>query len=157
VLPCSARKRQFPRFPIAAAERYDGPLYRVLRKALREGRVHPSTDVVIVSAKHGLLDPDTPIRFYDQRLSGARVQSLASEVRADLTRRLRSGRYRRICINLGRDYAAMLEGLPALRNARWASGSIGVRAALLKSWLTLAPTDKAVSNNRRGVAVADGK
>lgn len=135
LIPCSQRKRRLPRAPVVALERYDGPLYRVLRKAIRAGCVAPTTDVAILSAKYGLLDKSTPIPFYDQRMTAARAVELAPQVRAALRRLIVAGRYNRIRVNLGSDYAVLLDGVLGASDAEWASGSIGVRAATLKAWL----------------------
>jgi hypothetical protein len=136
LIPCSQRKRRAPRSPIAAIERYDGPLYKVLRKALREGRVSSETDVAILSAKYGLLNATTPIPFYDQKMDAVRAIVLAPQVRAELRQLIAAERYARIRVNLGRDYAALLDGVSEMNGAEWASGAIGLRAATLKAWLS---------------------
>ena len=121
--------------PLPAMKRYDGPLYQVLRKSIREGAILPGIRVAIVSAKFGLIEADSLIPFYDQRLNARRAATLGPKVQADLTRLLARHRFGCVRINLGRDYAKLIEGMPALKNAIWASGSIGVRAATLKTWL----------------------
>lgn len=111
-------------------------------------------DVAIISAKFGLLDQTTPIPFYDQRLTAARALSLAPRLREDLNELIRQGSYSRIGINLGRDYASMIENLSILNSAQWAAGSIGVRAATLKSWLITGVNSK---NAKTKCTVNDGE
>ncbi len=66
LLSCSARKRR-DGGELPALERYDGPAFRVLR---RFGRQFPATlvETWIVSARFGLLQGQTPVPLYDQRL-----------------------------------------------------------------------------------------
>ena len=135
IISCSAAKRKSPCAPLPAIERYDGVFFRVLHKAVREGYSWPKMKLVILSAKYGLIRDTTPIPYYDQRMNRERAQALRSSVRASLQQILRTGRFDRIYINLGREYATIIQELPALAQARWASGGIGQRAAILKSWL----------------------
>lgn len=138
VISCSARKKRSPPPPIPAITRYDGVLFTVIRKAVREKRMRPNTTVIIISAKYGVVRAGTKIPFYDQRLTASQATTLAPRVRSTLAAIVRKGKYQRKFVNLGRDYASMIQDLPALRGAVWASGSIGQRAAVLKSWITKA-------------------
>lgn len=135
VIPCSAAKREFPSRPIAAFERYDGPFYKVIRKAKRERRFNPLIRIVILSAKHGLIRGGVKIRSYDQRFDADTAVLRGPKVRSDLKRLIRTGKFSRVCVNLGRDYAAVIQEMPELHDAVWAEGSIGKRAALLKQWI----------------------
>ena len=47
IISCSERKVETPE-TLAAIERYDGPVYRTLRKARREGRIPKKLDVLII-------------------------------------------------------------------------------------------------------------
>ena len=58
IIGCSKRKRQLQEAP--AIEVYDGPYYRMLRKAKLE-----AVDISILSAKYGLIDYKTKISPYD--------------------------------------------------------------------------------------------
>src|SRR5262245_5578265 len=136
IVSCSQRKRREPGRPIPAIERYDGVFFRALRKAIRLGKMASTDRVLIISARFGLIEPQTPIPWYDQRLDGPRAKALATTVKAELIKRLSSDHNDRVCINVGRRYASLLEGIPQLANARWATGGIGTRARILKSWLT---------------------
>jgi hypothetical protein len=135
VIPCSAAKRESPSYPIAAIERYNGPFYKVIRKAKRERRLNPLVRIVILSAKHGLLHGGARIRSYDQRFNAEAADLRGPEIRSDLRRVIQTGNFSKVCVNLGRDYAALIREMPELRGAVWAQGSIGTRAALLKEWI----------------------
>lgn len=136
LLACSARKRPKPRKPFAAIERYDGVFFRVLRKwrrTLPTGR--PAPDVLIVSARFGLIGADTAIPNYDLRMTPELAAELGPQVQKALRSRLTGKRYRRMFVNLGRDYLATVAGVEELKHARWATGGIGKRASQMKHWL----------------------
>ena len=57
IISCSQRKVETSE-PLPALERYDGPTYRTLRKAMHEGRIPKNLDVLIISAKYGLIGSD---------------------------------------------------------------------------------------------------
>jgi hypothetical protein len=57
-------------------ERYDGVHFRVLRKAQREGYWPENLDMLILSAKYGLLDLDTVIEHYDLRMTSEQALQL---------------------------------------------------------------------------------
>ncbi len=92
-------------------------------------------DVLIISAQFGLLAPETPIPYYEQRMTPARAATLASSIQSGLQKQLINQQYYRILVNLGRDYVQALSGFNGLVGAVWASGPIGIRARQLKIWL----------------------
>ncbi|MFB3918341.1 MAG: DUF6884 domain-containing protein [Terriglobales bacterium] len=134
LMACSARKCPAPREPIAAVDRYDGVFFRVLRKWARQTAGN-RPDVLIVSARFGLIDAQTEIPDYDRRMTTKRAAELAPEIRLALKSRLEQNGYNRIFVNVGRDYLAALDGIDDLSRASWASGGIGQRAQQLKRWL----------------------
>ncbi len=138
LMACSARKRADPQEPMAALERYDGVFFRVLRKWMRKRTAAPP-DVLIISARFGLITGATPIPDYDQRINGLRAVELAPRVQSELRGRFRRNGYRRIFVNVGRDYLPTLAGVTELRSASWASGGIGQRARQMKQWLETSP------------------
>ena len=54
IISCTGAKNKAPGF-LPAVMRYKGPLYPTLHKAIREKRFPESLDILIVSAKYGLL------------------------------------------------------------------------------------------------------
>lgn len=125
-----------------AIERYDGPAFRVLRKALTDGVIGPDTHIRLVSAKHGLISAmGAWIRDYDQRMNPKRAAVLAPSVSLDLYTWFRQ---HPICdgvfVNVGRDYAPTLAGLGDYCRRHdipyaEAAGSMGQRLAMMKAWL----------------------
>ena len=75
IISCSGRKiKTLGRMP--AIERYDGQSYRIIRKAIREGCFPANLDILIISAKFGLLAWDAKIEDYDQLMSKEQAQKL---------------------------------------------------------------------------------
>ncbi len=142
IVACSERKRHLPQVPIAAIQRYDGVFFRVLRKWLRTN-VTKSLDVLIISARFGLIRGDTAIPEYDHRMTPTRACELAQQVRKSLRGFIARGNYQRTFVNLGRCYQPTIAGLDGLEKAFWAKGAIGQRARQMKEWLE---ASKDVSN-----------
>jgi hypothetical protein len=138
VVSCSERKRDDPN-PLPALDRYDGVNFRVIKKAMREGRWPQGLDLLILSAEHGLIDPGQLIGPYDRRMTPQRVADLASKVGEVLRRRFRRTAYDEIFVNAGKDYLPALTFLEELDNARlvvrYAEGGIGQKMAAMKRWI----------------------
>lgn len=64
--------------------RYKGPFYPTLHKAIRENRLPKNLDILIVSAKYGLLQPDEPIEDYDQEMDDKRARELRPSIQKKL-------------------------------------------------------------------------
>jgi hypothetical protein len=159
VLACTATKRH-DRGPLPALQRYDGPSFRTLR---RWRMLHPGNaeqlDVLILSARMGLITADTPIEGYDQRMTPRQAVALQPAVSAALQQffALRSP-YSATLIHLGQDYLPALapdlgNGPDAAERARQVhtrlatiagvqpgivtltAGGIGARLGQIKRWL----------------------
>ena len=135
IMSCSAAKRARPVTKMPAIERYDGVLFKVLRKAIRENLVGGTVDILIISAKYGLITPRTRIVNYDAKMTTRGAHQLGPSVRRGIRHRMTRDRPNDVLINLGQAYAKIIRDMPELRDAVWASGAIGKRAAFLKSWL----------------------
>lgn len=135
ILSCSARKR--PLRPSAPAmELYDGPLYRSLRRLAARGAWPPDTTIRIVSAKYGVIAPNTPIRPYDRRLVPARDAALIATSRTTLRRLINRLRPAEVCINLSRDYEAVVPNQALARSTvTRISGPPGQRVRDVLNWL----------------------
>ena len=83
LLGCSERKRRV-RGSVPAIDLYDGPHFRSLRRLQMAGSI-PS-DVIILSAKYGLLRPQDLIHDYDRRLNPECDGALVSKIRRQLQR-----------------------------------------------------------------------
>ena len=113
ILSCSQRKHPSHE-PLPAIERYDGPLFKVLRRFLREssnqGR---DLDVYILSAAYGLIPGDFPTPLYDQRMTTAQAIELQPQVTAQLSDLLPNG-YVSILFVLGKTYLKAFGNLQGL-------------------------------------------
>ncbi len=109
ILSCSGRKDEVPAL-LPALARYDGVNYRVVKKAMREGRWPPSIELLILSAKFGLIEPDKVIETYDVKMTPARARDLQEAVAECLDRRLEERDYEEVFVNAGKNYVLALTG-----------------------------------------------
>lgn len=133
VLACSARKRK-DAGPLPALERYDGPAFRVLRKFLAVAADPP--DVLVLSAKYGLVPSAREISHYDTRMT----PELAGEMRADVLRVLDGvvarGGHAEVAFCLGATYRAAVAGFePTGVTVTFVTGTQGSRLRNLRAWL----------------------
>jgi cytoplasmic iron level regulating protein YaaA (DUF328/UPF0246 family) len=121
-----------------ALHRYDGVNFRVVRKSLRELQLG-MLDLLILSARFGVLDATSPIPWYDESMTVERAVELRSSVGQRLDQQLRWGNYARVFVNLGGTYVSALASSRELRRIAtttvYAAGGIGERMAQMKSWL----------------------
>lgn len=137
ILACSRRKRPEEGL-LPAVERYDGPAFRVLRRFVRE-RPSEAPDVLILSAKHGLISHDLPIGAYDRKMTPVRALELRPLVLAELDRVTASRPPPETLVVAGRQYLPALHSNdgPVTQNAtiRICAGPIGRKLAELHDWL----------------------
>jgi hypothetical protein len=145
---------------LPALRRYDGPSFRTVRRwRMLNPRDAERLDILIISARLGLITADTPIKDYDQRMTQRQAVALQPAVSAALHQffALRSP-YAATLIHLGQDYLPALtpelgNGLDAAERARhvhtWlatiagvqpgiitlTAGGIGTRLGQIKRWL----------------------
>ena len=139
IIACSRAKRpELGTMP--AIDRYDGPTFRLLRRAARAGLLGDVT-VLILSAKYGLIPDGWMIPDYDQCMTPARAAELAGTVSLALWRwfGLHSDCHD-VFVNVGQAYAPALAGLDDWCMARGiivtnAGGGIGERLAQTRAWL----------------------
>ena len=113
--------------------------YRVLHKAKQDGHWPETLQVLILSAKHALLDQETLIEYYDQRMTRAHALTLQQQAGADLDVILTQAAFDEVFLNLGKLYLLALatsQEWPRLEaRAHYATGGIGERMAQMKRWL----------------------
>jgi hypothetical protein len=137
IIACSQRKRSDPGL-LPAIERYDGVNFRVLRKARQEGYWPENLDVLILSAKYGLIEVGTPIAYYEQRMTSKRAITLNAQILERMRSFIARGGYSEVYIDLGRDYLPAIRGCAeAFSGLRviYAKGRIGERLKGLRDWL----------------------
>ena len=138
IIACSSRKVKTPgRIPVF--ERYDGNSYRILRKAIRENYFRNDLDILIISAKFGLLGWTEEIEDYDQLMSKQQARKLRPSIQEDLASFLDGKTYDKLFINMGAIYLETLEGFDWRQHFNEkieAKGRIGEKSSQLKSWIT---------------------
>ena len=137
IISCSQRKITTPEL-LVAINRYDGVTYRILRKMRREGWTPENLDVLILSAKYGLMAAGMPADNYDQKMTDARADELRDSVQTTLKEFIdaKAGGFDQVFINLGKTYMRTLEGFhwgPV--STMEASGAIGLKNSQMKAWL----------------------
>lgn len=143
IVSCSRAKRP-DAGTLPALDRYDGPTFRMLRKARQAGLLG-AVDVMILSARHGLIPDGWMIPDYDQCMTPARAAELAGEVTLALWRWLgQRPACQDVFVNLGQSYAPALAGFDdwCLRHGivvTHAAGGIGERLAQTRAWLEARP------------------
>ena len=142
ILSCSQRKHETQE-PLPAIERYNGPLFFVLRRFLREcPRQARQLDVYILSAAHGLIPADFPTAWYDQKINASRVVELRSQVNTTFSD-IQRNNYASMCFVLGKTYLKAFEGMQNLATIHtepiFVYGTMGKRQVQLKKWLWKAP------------------
>ena len=137
IIGCSQRKVKTPE-PLAAIDRYDGPVYRTLRKMRRDGYTYPNLDCCIISAEYGIVIPHQMIPDYDRRMPPERADVLTEGIQAWLRHCLftKGKGYSEVFLNLGKTYMRTLDGfhwglIPTLE----ATGGIGQKTQQMKAWL----------------------
>ena len=138
LVSCSQRKNSDSGL-LPAIERYDGVNFRVLRKAQREGYFAENLDILILSAKYGLIESDYPIEDYECKMTEGRALILQSEVSSSLDSHLNRNDYREIFLNLGKTYLIAIELSDGIRRADqrilYTTGGIGCKMSQMKKWL----------------------
>jgi hypothetical protein len=137
ILSCTQRKVRDPR-TLHAIDRYDGPSFRVVRRFASEcpDRL---PDVHVLSAKYGLIASDTPVKWYDDRLTTKRRDDLRGQVTPQLKSLMKGERYSNVFLFSGADYLTLLlpglEPFKAKRDIHVATGGLGEKLTRLKLWL----------------------
>lgn len=136
VIACSNRKRNEVGL-IPAMDRYDGGIYRVIRKLRREIIFPMNIDVLILSAEFGLIEESTLIPNYDRLMTTDRAKEIRFQVQHFLSHHLTQQTYRSIYIDLSTKYLLALSGFnfPANTTLHLATGRIGERLMNVKNWI----------------------
>jgi len=121
-----------------AVNRYDGVNFRVLKKFERERTLPKNLDIVVISAKYGLIKSDDHINNYDMRMTKKRASELHSQILDNLKALVSNTTYKEIFVNLGKDYLPAIQGIEAVVACpvAYAEGRIGEKMASMKKWIT---------------------
>jgi hypothetical protein len=137
IIACSQRKRA-DKGLLPAIDRYDGGNYRVLRKVKREGLWSDSIDVLVLSAKYGLIDASTVIDNYEQRMDRSRAVELKEQVTQTLENYSSRKAYSEVYLELGKDYHLAVDRMQDIfpvSKLLFSQGRIGERLRNLRCWL----------------------
>jgi hypothetical protein len=136
VVGCSDSKNVSP-VPMKALDRYEGVNFKVIKKFNREKGLPDNMDIVIISARYGLITQDAYIEPYDVRMTRKRAETLHPEVMNNLKDLISKKVYNEIFIVLGKDYVPAIEGIELIAPCpvSYAPGRIGEKMAALKKWL----------------------
>jgi hypothetical protein len=138
VVSCSAQKNDVTG-PVPAWHLYDGVAYRVLKRALADADWPGDLDVAILSAKYGLIEPDTSIDTYDEIMTPSRAERMQHVVHDKLLRLVESRGYRQLLVFAGKDYLRALRvspfWLPRNLAVDVAVGGIGMKLHRLRMWV----------------------
>lgn len=138
ILKCSARKRGDD-MPLPVLERYDGPLWQVLRSYMRT-QPDAAADLTIygLSGEYGLISAATPIADYERTMAPERADALRPHVLATFER-LMSERYDKLCLGISNRYLRAMRGwqgyLPLGLNVTITDGPMGEKLGQLRAWL----------------------
>lgn len=139
LVSCSAQKNTVTG-SVPAWHLYDGVAYRVMKRALRAAEWPEDLDVVILSSKYGLIEPDAPIDAYDEIMTPERAERMQHVVHGKLVRLIESRAYRELLVFAGQDYLRALRlspvWLPRRLSVEVAPGGIGKKLHRLRLWIT---------------------
>jgi hypothetical protein len=133
IMSCSRTKKRLDNVP--AMELYDGQAYRVIRKSSPE-----DIEILIISAKYGLLRSTDIISYYDQAMTVSQAIGMSKEVSSGIKNTVSRGDFKRIFISLGFPYSfAVSEELMGFLDENFyllvAHGPIGKRLHQLKEFI----------------------
>lgn len=139
ILGCSRKKLAGAEL-MPAINRYDGPLYRVTRKFLRERPDEGANlEIFVLSAALGLVPSQMPIPYYDQRMTAKRAHELRPIVLRQLSHVVTSQSFGELYLCVGRGYQEALTGWETIildhAVVTIATGSLGKRQSDLQYWL----------------------
>lgn len=136
-LSCTRHKRLDLEL-LPAVERYDGPVFRVVRRFRDRAAEMPET--YILSAQFGLIRGDQLIPYYDSRMTPRRAQELRPQVEEVFRRIISAVRGRRseqqIFFCMGKVYAeVIMPSVPPHLAIGYVGGPIGRMSAGVHRWL----------------------
>lgn len=148
VQSCSKSKIEADR-PVSALELYSGYFFKIIKKSMRECGEYSNLDLCILSAEHGIIDPEEPISPYDRRMDTRRAKELGPVVRNELKCRITEKQYNRVVINAGKEYRRAINGFDENLNVETylvQGDGIGSKGHALKQFLR---GEESTSSDRR--------
>lgn len=107
ITSCSKKKNEIKSI-LKASERYIGQMFKATKKFAEINQY----DLLIISAKYGLLKPESKIDNYNKRIQNkTQAIDLRAEVNLKLQEIIERERYSRIIIIMGKMYRFIIENL----------------------------------------------
>lgn len=139
IVSCSGRKHH-SRAKRKAWDLYDGVAYRSLKKAKRDHQFARDIDMMILSAKYGLISPARRIGWYNRRMNRQRSAELRQQVTSRLKQIMSKTHYREVLLWMGKDYLAALGPSDGWNQSnakvKASGGRIGEKLRHLKTWIS---------------------
>lgn len=122
-----------------AQDLYDGVCFRTLKKIECEIGLPSNLYILILSAKYGLLHPNSQVQYYEQKMTKYIACQLKNQVVEQMKNILEIRCFGGILVNLGRNYQDAFSLASTLLNGhgkvRYLEGKIGVRLREMKEWI----------------------
>lgn len=138
IISCSKSKNKFLDEG-RAIDIYTGINYKTIKKLGRENKLPKNLDILIISAKYGLINSNTIIRRYELKMTKNIALKLQSETIHKLKELFSKKQYDEIFVNLGREYMFSIKGFEQflLNDTKiiYAKGGIGQRLSQMRIWL----------------------
>jgi len=105
IISCSMSKIKRPGLILANELYRPGKTYASIARAKRDGYFpKDNLDVLIISAKYGLLEWNTEIEWYDWKMDEDRANELRPKIQTDLQSYLEGKNYDKLYIKMAKDY-----------------------------------------------------
>jgi hypothetical protein len=136
IIGCSNKKNRFDHLD-TALNVYDGPNYRSIKKMIRSNNFPDDVQILIISAKYGMIFPDELIGYYDQKMTAKQSELLRSEMKKKLKKYVCEKNFSECFINLGKTYRDSIQDFtfPDYIIPKYAEGKIGEKRSEMLQWL----------------------
>lgn len=138
VIACSESKKDSAEL-MPAIDRYDGPMWKVLR-SFTQGKSMPEIgmDVYVLSAEYGLIPATQPIPWYNHVMTEERANELHEHALNQLASLVEEN-YSQVCFALSQLYLLALDGweslIPQNLTVTVTDGPMATKLGQLRSWL----------------------
>ena len=144
ILGCSNRKKSVQN-KVKPLELYDGVNYRVLKNFFKRYGKQENLEILIISAKYGLLKMDDMIEYYDEKMTIQRANILHDSIMKKLKEFLKGKKFDEVHLNIGKTYLKAIEGYEDLFHGSkiiYDSRGIGSKMQSMKRWLEKIVTER---------------
>lgn len=133
IISCSRRKDESSEL-LPAWNRYQGGCFPTLRKISSTVGLPDDLDILIISAKYGLMTPDSVTEWYDEKMTAERSRSLRRSVERDLIKKVRGNNYGQTLLILEPQYKECLRWV-SLPNPVYLEELNDASFTILEDWI----------------------